>query len=375
MSNIIHASRGEDFTHKELNRARLITTSLNPSTTKKVEAMMIRFNVLKQLLEEAYYKGNPNQNKKSLLGQVLPYELYRKGEYSIQGEVFVAMMLHTKVKDASGKEVSLWEAHTNDGNWDTSKIGDNKEWETGTTRFAFENRITQVIKRLHGNYDPLSSVLIKKELWGRALMQFRSWLPEAIATRWEGQKYDALLGREVKGRWRSYGAYFSDKGFVPALLGVLKGIASKKHFSQETTEGFTELDAANMRANMMELMMALSLTATAILVKAAFKGGDDDEDEAAATFLLNIISRLMGDITFYVDPAGAERITRNLVPVMSLVPDTWNVLIASGNFLTGNDEINGGYLDGHSRLLKASAKLTPGGASAYNLYMSTIREF
>jgi hypothetical protein len=60
---------------------------------------------------------------------------------------------------------------------------------------------------------------------------------------------------------------------------------------------------------------------------------------------------------------------------MSLVPDTWNVLIASGNFLTGNDEINGGYLDGHSRLLKASAKLTPGGASAYNLYMSTIREF
>ena len=199
MGNITHANGRTDYDMGHAMKALRImlkATSHVGDTTKKIAALMNRYNVLFEVNEAAYDSSRAKKGKMKIIS---PYEIQRRSEYFVQGMSMVATMLKRTIKDKNNKEHPLFEAYDVNGklkdNFKTDE--NNKDWEGSVDNegdlkkyMKLRNNIVQVNKRIHGNYDPDSPVQIKKWVLGRMLMQFRSWISEGFATRIEKNKYD-----------------------------------------------------------------------------------------------------------------------------------------------------------------------------------------
>jgi hypothetical protein len=125
-----------------------------------------------------------------------------------------------------------------------------------------------------GNQDRNAPMLAKKSLLWRIAGQFRmSWLPEGIATRWATERNDELLGRVVKGRWRTYGDIgIMQSGMILAkqLLSALPGVQINPFKGAKYTkdgkvhqliseDGMESVDVENMRKNFAGLMWTIAI--------------------------------------------------------------------------------------------------------------------
>jgi hypothetical protein len=335
ISNIIYSTAGVDFSNSDLNKARIKVLG----DGKKVESLMIKYNVLKDIID-AHYKKQTNNN---VLGKglewVSPFQLHKLGEYQVQGEILVAMMLKKKVKvtiDGKEQEIPLYEAYDENGNW---KYGEDKSWEGDFNKkednrkwLDFKLKVDQVIAKVHGNYNPDAPIRAKRYVLGRALMQFRTWIPEGVESRFGAAKYDELLQRNVEGRYRTAGKIFNDYGFWTTANILLN---PKTFFNNDTVfdilrttdPGELALIKENMKKNLSELYIKLSMTALALILA----GLDDDDDELtkkARNLALNTIYRMGDDIEFYYSPIAMENITRNIIPATGLIVDGYKFLDA-----------------------------------------------
>ena len=82
------------------------------------------------------------------------YEIQRSSEYFVYGQGVVAVLLNEKVGDKS-----LWELMGEDGVIDVDGYCPGEQKHTDLM-----NKIDQMNKRIHGNYDPNSPIAIKKTL-------------------------------------------------------------------------------------------------------------------------------------------------------------------------------------------------------------------
>jgi hypothetical protein len=374
LSNFTHAAGGRDFTTGELlkaNRIMLASTSkslgVNNPTAKKVNALMQKYDVIKELNDAAYEPTTRNNAIRQGMDKLAPYELQRRGEYFVQGMTMVARMLNTKVtKD--GKEITLWDAYNSEGNF----IGDARdEWQGdadnkshNTMFLKFSNRLDQVNKTIHGNYDPNSPVRIKKGILGRAIMQFRSWIAEGAANRFEAEKFDLLLGRKRKGRWRSY----LDLGFLDSAKTLFRLAAG-----QETK--LDELNKENMKRNLVELYQTLGLIGVYFVLKSLDFDDDDEWGKRSANFMINQTLRLQDDLEFYYSPMALENITQNAVPVFNAIRDGYRFVDATKDgIISGEWEYQGGRKHGENRILWTGAKVLPFGSTMASFLNKTETE-
>ena len=391
IANVIHANRRQEFTRKDLRKATgIMLNSTMKSLTgdlyenkqaRKVMALMLKYDTLKEFNEEAFRQTtDPNRTSRGLK-KLAPYELQRRSEYFVQGQTMVAMMLAIKLKDKAGNNVTLFDAFDEQGNWDVDKMGENTEWN-GDVNIEGENEksmkfkfaLDQTLKRIHGNYDPNSPVMIKKGVFGRMLMQFRSWISEGVAERFEGEKYDELIGRKRKGRYLTYGTVTKELGFGGLIKMLLKQIVySKSAFIDPSTgKKIDEVDIENMRANLAELGFMVSLYAFTMLLKHMWD--DDDEKPGAYYFFMNTAYRLQDDIQFYANPQAFENVSRNAIPLFGLVVDAGEWAVAVEKYIMGNNIIKSGPYKGESRLLRESLQMIPLGTSYYRLRSATGQE-
>jgi hypothetical protein len=302
---------------------------LTSDVAKKVAALMDKFDVLFEVNEAAY---NKSSKRRTWFSKWAPYELQKRSEYFVQGMTMVAMLLHEKVTDVNGKERTLFEAFNADGEWNATEFGLNENWsgdiDTEMKDFkAFRNKMIQLIKRIHGNYDPNSPILIKKTILGQMLMQFRSWMPEGIASRFEKEDMDEQLGRVVRGRWATYGdigalrslftlgrqlLYMNDPDKAFEL--IRKSAAEGGEFNVDTA-------IENMRKNLSELAFLALLTAFMWGLKYAFEDDEDEVTKAAYHMMMNQFSRVAADLYFYINPSTFEQIIKNPLPVFRTVID------------------------------------------------------
>ena len=153
------------------------------------------------------------------------------------------------------------------------------------------------------------------------------------------------------------------------LLRKLIGFNTK--FDELVGEGFTDVDAANMRKNMTEIVVFLLLTGLTLALKAAVD--DDDEDKRkkmAYIFMINQIGRLATDVQFYVNPIEFERLARNAIPAFSVVVDAakaidsaWTLILEGAE----GDVLQSGPQKGKSRTWRDIKKLIPGPVQAQKL--------
>lgn len=370
-------------------------------TATKIRSIMDDWDLLKTSANELY--DNSQNSSLGKLKRFGPYTLQQRSEYLNQAPIMIAVLMDMKAKDPEGNEVTLWDA-----------MGPDAQLKQGFTTEMEIPKVIQKIRRIsemtHGDYN--NNLRVKSTALGRALSQFRTWMFEGFAGRFEGEKPDYMLsyGKDEiyvrKGRYRSYttgqlattGAAVGTM-FLPGIgtvigagIGVvagkiggmqtqysamedtlfsLKQLARKLMF-MKTDYGtkFSEVDAANMRKNMMELHIMLGLMGVALILRA---GMDDEEEEKSmmANFLLNQTVRLRTDIGFYTNPLEFEKLTKTAVPMAALVEDVAQVVKDTNKFFNDDNEddvFESGPFKEDSKMLVHLGELIPGPAQAIKLY-------
>ena len=174
---------------------------------------------------------------------------------------------------------------------------------------------------------------------GSALMQFRSWIPEMAEERFAGLKYDDELQQYTYGKMNLFfGEVFSKR--MPALAkSIITGFgddaiaAAKEKYQElkreafekgqefEITEGeFIDMYIANLRSEMMELMVILSFAALLFSVVAV---GDDDDEETKGIkkYAKRALSKYYNEFAFYYNPVEFTNLVKSPLPVIGLAED------------------------------------------------------
>lgn len=422
ISNMIQASDGREYSMESFRKASILVTnsiarnlSFNTWDAVNTNALKIRTLMDKWDLLQTSNKEMFDMSQKSSLSKLKrfgPYTLQERSEYLNYAPVMVAMMMDKdkegnprfKATDPEGKTVTIWDAY--DINTGNLKEG----FTTDVDEVKMIQKIKRVIEMNHGDYN--NALQVKQTIAGRALSQFRTWMFEGFANRFEAEKVDYALSYGLdepyirKGRYRSYtkgqllttgaavGTMFlpgvgtalgAGIGYVAGRLGgmetsesavsdtlfTLKQLARKLMFQNtEFEKKFSAVDAANMRKNMTELYLMLGLMGMALFLK-ALAGDDDDEEQVVTNFLLNQTIRLRTDIGFYTNPLEFEKLTKTAVPMAQVVQDVHRVVGDIGALFNDNiedDVFESGTFKDQPKWLIHAGQLLPGSAQGIRLY-------
>ena len=354
-----YANGREDYTLKNLFTAmKLMNGSVGKffsfggivtGEVEKVFNIIERSGVMGDVVDSHYGKTRLKTGRKKWWEVIGPYNMMRGSDYYMKAVVTLAMMIHKKVT-VNGKEISLFEAFDKDGYWDAQKYGAAPEWysenvEEQTAWNEFVGKVARVNTIIMGNQDRNSPKLFNKKILGRLIGQFRlSWLPEGFATRFEDERFDPYLKREIKGRYRTY----ADLGLGGSLLTLGRQLASvvtkqdpfagTRVRKGEEMVPMSDADKTNMRRNFAGVAFTLGLFGAIVLLKAAISGAEDDEeDKTALQIMLNMIIRQKQDMMLYASPSVFDTVTRNLIPATDVINDYMKLVAATGKFMFNED--------------------------------------
>jgi hypothetical protein len=417
ISNLIEASGGQNYSMTNFRKASMLVTNSigrnvsfnllfsNPNGNAiKIRTLMDKWDLNSTSAKEMF--DTSNKSSMSKLKRFGPFSIQERSEYLNIAPVMVAIMMEFKAKDPSGKEVTMWDAYEPS----TGKLKDG--YTTEVDEIKMFQKIKRVVEMNHGDY--YNQLQVKETIAGRALSQFRTWMFEGFANRFEAEKPDYALsyGSDEpyvrKGRYRSYtkgqllttaaavgtaflpgigtavgagigyigGRFFgmqTNENLMSDTLFTLKQLARKLMF-QKTQFGdkFSKTDAANMRKNMTELYLMLTLMGTAMVLKALAGADDDDDDDTVSNFLINQTIRLRTDISFYTNPLEFEKLTKTAVPMAQLVSDVHALFTDIGNYYGEDAEdksiFESGPFKGVPKWLIHGGQILPGTSQLIRLY-------
>ena len=346
ISNLTYSNGKVDFDNTSYLKAfRMTFGVLNSKSTvgKKITKLVSKYNILFEVAESRM--GETNRIDYKMFGKRLdPYIFQTKTEFFNQASSFIAHMLFTKIQSKNG-EINLFEAYDNNGDWRTELFTEeqNEQWKSevgATVDNAFtrtRNKVIQFNKAIHGNYNPNAPVWIKKYLIGRMLMQFRSWIPEGVESRFGKFYFDNRYGRFREGRYRTY----AQLGIGGTLQSLYRQISkSKQAFMHKDGHKFAPWEVENMRRNLAEIGVFASMLAVRLMMMAILNSLDDDDDpnskahEKALIYSINILQRVESDIKFYISPSTFTQIINNPLAVMKTYKDFQNAIIGTRKHLT-----------------------------------------
>ena len=433
IANTIEAAKGRDLTTSSLNRAyKLVLGKVgtshatfspkNAELAVKIKEIARRYGVglppLEQRPQTSYRKfGSKNKLNRVKKGATVEeglYKLMEKTEYVNQATLMTGIMLDAEVILNDGTVTNMLEALTNEEvGVDKIKsykiVGGDNHIEFSEDKFFVYVR--NVVERAHGDYN--NKVPFKKNLLGRALSQYKTWMFRTVADRFNVERYDGLAGYTTKGRYRSavpLGAIpffnmlipplvlaqrkgqkntkvgFTDKASVIAgnTLSTLKSFGAallknpfkfNKYMKQELQKEYEKVDAENIAATYTEWMifMALGIFSKLMLAAAQSAFGDDDDEltaaKASAIFSLNMLNRFQSDIGFYLNPLEAGRLVDNPIPAYYLQDKGQKLFDSVGRLFDDRPvEIQSGIYEGWHWLGRDAVKLTPGVIGFDKLY-------
>ncbi len=380
-SNLIESASGRFFSTENFSIANKMVTGLM-SSENKTKAINIakRWGIVEDMNNE-FETGIETSILGKLPEKLQPYYLNKAVELRNQAPILIAKLLDTKVntkEDGTGKEISLFEALDENGHIKPEYEHLRKDWD-GNNADRFQNKkkqeligaVSQIIKKVHGNYHRQSPLLAKKTLFGRALLQFKSWIGESIANRFELEKDDAVLGYKRKGRYRTMWTATTKDGQeilgARELLNNFSKMMSAIFFNNLNninSFNLADIDIENVRAMAREIQMILAFAATGLALFTLREGlDDDDEDERlmkyAATFTLNNINKTMTDLSAFLSPVWVFNLIDRPIAAVSITNDITDNISSAIKILSGDYEISSGIHAGWNRPLKEVIELMP----------------
>ena len=395
LTNVVESASGRFASPENFSRAnKMVTTFGNKKEREKAFALAKKFGIVVDTQKEV-----DQGLESSLLGGLgryfQPYYIGEAVELRNQTPILIAKMLDTIVntkEDGTGEDITLFDAFDENGNLKADYPHLKKDWD-GMNADRLQNKkrqeligaATQVIKKIHGNYHQGSPVLAKKDWIGRALLQFKSWLGESIAARFETEKEDHVAGFTRKGRYRSVWDAKDADGNHITELGAL--VANFKHvvigvftntFDKNGSLSLSEVDIQNLREVAKELQMVLALLATGLALS-TLRGELDDEDDRivkyATTFALNNIVKTQKDLAAFLSPTWVFDMIDRPVAAVSVTNDLSDNIASAIKILGGDYTIDSGINAGWNRPLKEAIELMPLANQVFKLRTMSLKVY
>lgn len=196
--------------------------------------------------------------KKTLHDKMFIMQHY--GEDFVQGITMIAYLNHEKVATKDGQK-SLW---------DLFSVKDGKlVFDHATAGFRFDQNmlnqhretIKKVNRTIHGNYSKDNSSVFEPYVGYQAAMLFKKWIPQSIASRFQGERYDYYSGKTLEGSYRTLAKVLSPKRVYAYATNTLKSLIGMEDRLKQI-EPLKPHEIANMRKNICELGLVLSFTLT-----------------------------------------------------------------------------------------------------------------
>lgn len=304
INNITEASGGKNFTLKGLNQA----SKLLVSERNKYLALKDKINPLQEIEDYESYDKLRLTKSRITLDKIknLGYILQQKGEEFLQGRVFIAMMLKQKI-NINGKEISVWEAFDENG-----KLKKEVQDVIGSEEIFIDKlttKIKEVNNSIHGRYSARDAAIIQKELLGRAILQFRKWIPAMFEARWEGKSYNDILETTTEGKYRTFLRLMSENR--KELRNFLIGKSN-----------LSEFEIANLR----KIIAGNILFTTMLILASAIRGDDDDEErlkQPEIKFALTLLDRASNDMLYFLNPQSPIDLGQQAIPLAKLAGDLY----------------------------------------------------
>ena len=269
----------------------LIGDLANGAPTSKVGVLAMKYDAIQGEFKDEYGQNVSGSALRRAFTTRSLFFLQKSGEHYIQVSGMIAMMKATKVKQADGTEISLWEAYDENG-----KLKPGIKW-TQKDQFAFMQKLHKMNKDLHGIYNKFDSPTIQRRWYGKLAMLFRKWIYTGMQRRFSS-KYLDIEGGDI------YQGYFNT--FFKALVSDVKNMQFKMLMGQ----GMTLDEKQNMYRSYTDLLTWTGLMTIFLMLSNA--ANDDDEENSWTTNMLMLTTRrLAGDIMFYVWPPEMWRITKS----------------------------------------------------------------
>lgn len=265
-------------------------------------------------------------------------------EFYLGAKAIGATFNRFKAKNASGKEVSFYEAI------EVSKTGKvqladgytykGKKTISPADINEVRNYALRVYQLMNGVYNKIDKPAANEYIAGRLLFFMRNWLIPGIQARWKTKHYDERLQKENEGHYLSalvaFNNTYSKNGFIKGTADALRiltwfGVSNPEllllpnelTLSQEEKDNLINMRKANIRKTLFELYLIMALTAVMGLAW-------DDDDESYTKYML---ARIRREVSTFYSPSTLWDVLRSPTVALNLVDgfrkiqdDTFNSL-------------------------------------------------
>lgn len=357
MSNI-EAASGRFFNHTELLYAdKEYGTHLpaylaeigNRIKTSKIALFDELFNVQQDYKQSV---RNVDWNKKTwasrLIGENAIFFTTQAGDHWTQNRIAIALADRLKLKDSSGKDISLWnalEAVPIDGK--NKSMGARLQIKKGVTKadgsefgqddiLAFSNRVRGIENNLYGIYNSEDRIAAKQLAVGRLAMMYRDWMRPLWLSRFGRGKYNFDLQDYTEGYYQTMWRFSAQ---------MYRDIRQSEFDIISQWKELTPLEKGNIKKGLMEIGTYVALSLLLGLLEEA--GGDDRDKPWALRMAAYSALRLKADIGVMLpsptmldeslklldDPTVIIPTLKKLRNIIKLFyPESYNEVIESGPY-------------------------------------------
>jgi hypothetical protein len=218
-------------------------------------------------------------------------------EHEIQVTTMFALMDAEKVIDnATGEEISLFEAHKKYGR---DGVFTNTDF-TEKRKEDFQNRLHALNKRLQGVYNDFDKATAGRYALGRLVLMYRKHMVPAWMRRFKSNSYDFELDDVTQGFYRTFWNTLVKDLFV-----------YKKNILKEWSS-YTPFQKAQIHRTLRELALIISMTALIFIMTAAMEDDEDLKKSVAFNHVYYQLIRMRSE-------------TMQYYPVVGL-PDMWRMV-------------------------------------------------
>lgn len=351
------ALAGEHFSVRDWNVAHKIYWKDLPSNwlhagddvkEDKTSLFIRHFNVLNDnsRKERDWFTRKSKLVKLNPLGENL-FMPYKVGEHYMQTMAYLAIANNTKLIDANGNPISLFNAYEvvpidssrpEAGNTLELKqgvkyldkaTGEVRDWSI-EDESRFMDRAREVNNRMHGVYNNQDKVAIQRTIYGAALMAMRGYALGMLQRRFGQSMYSTVLEGESEGSYRTFAKVLLSMGRTPGLTARAILLPTSSKVKEEMLKaGFSANQYANMRRNWADMIF---IAASFLLKALTAKPDDDDDDEdvdIATATAYYFASRLFSEQSAFNAPWGMikeSQVITNILPAgASVVVDMWDI--------------------------------------------------
>jgi hypothetical protein len=374
-NNFLDGIANEFYSTKDLRKATKMYANNAPGIVADIGARTPS-NIVNLLdvhygLVQGEHKFNLRTTERSkvkrLLGTSALFFLQGSSEHYMQTRAGLAMMNKIKMYDKNGAEKgSLLDNHKKVGNklkiptelFIKDKHGKLVQY-TEAQQNNIANKVSAVIRKLHGNYDTTTANGMKQDARTSLLLKFRDWMTDGMIRRFGTSKANHMIGGEDR-----EGFYVSAFKAGKVLLKDMKKM--KLDLTRENWAKLTPHEKANIKRTVTEVAVMMAVLAASSLIGAAGKMVDDEFDSdsfvdraarGAYEFLLYESNRLFTEISFYTNPVEFVRLFKTPAASTSVLENT--IRLGGQLFSDPFEKYEAGWREGDYKMEARIEKLVP----------------